>query len=156
MLLFWRQILCHCSQPNFELHITSRVYAYLRGGFWKRRNTIPLFRKTGRHIATLTLEQMWRLFYLKRASVRLHSSHHVDHFSLFLNVLSKKFTYCTSTHEKVNNNTVRIQHRKHWQTILHVHLQYMTYLLWDVFFYSGHLMTDTSTSYYTIITGIDA
>ena len=28
-LLFWRQIRCHGSQPNFELHITSHVYAFL-------------------------------------------------------------------------------------------------------------------------------
>ena len=35
-LLFWRQILCHSSQ-------TSHVYAYLRGGFWKRRNITPQF-----------------------------------------------------------------------------------------------------------------
>ena len=27
-LLFWRQIRCHCSQPNFQLHLTSHVYAY--------------------------------------------------------------------------------------------------------------------------------
>ena len=27
-LLFWRQFRCHCSLPNFELHVTSHVYAY--------------------------------------------------------------------------------------------------------------------------------
>ena len=61
--------LCHRSQPKFELQVMSHVYAYLRDGFWKRRNITLGFRKTGRHIAALTLEQMCRLFYLKRATL---------------------------------------------------------------------------------------
>ena len=44
-LLFWSQIHCHCWQPNFELHVTSHVYTYLGGGFWKRRNITPPFYK---------------------------------------------------------------------------------------------------------------
>ena len=35
-LLFWRQICCHCSSPNFVLHVTSHVYAHPSGGFWKK------------------------------------------------------------------------------------------------------------------------
>ena len=65
----WRQIRCHCSQPNFELHVTSRhvftstsVAAFGKGGILHLR-----FRKTGRDIAALTLEQICCLFYLKRA-----------------------------------------------------------------------------------------
>ena len=64
-LLFWRQIQCHCSQPNFELHVmpTSEA-AFGKGGILRLG-----FRKTDWHIAALTLEQMCRLFYLKRATL---------------------------------------------------------------------------------------
>ena len=41
--------------------------AFGKGGILRLR-----FRKTGRHIAALTLEQMCRLFYLKRARDKLH------------------------------------------------------------------------------------
>ena len=78
-LLFWRQICCHRSQPNLVLHVTSHVYAYLSGGFWKRRNIMPPFRKTRRHIAALTLEQMCRLFYLKRAYDSCSQRSHIFH-----------------------------------------------------------------------------
>ena len=46
-LLFWRQIRCHCSQPNVVLHVTCLHLPQRRpsGGFWKRRNitNVPPF-----------------------------------------------------------------------------------------------------------------
>ena len=53
------------------LHVSSHIYAYLRDNFGK--GGILHFRETGRHIAAFTLEQMCRLFYLKRASVAAFS-----------------------------------------------------------------------------------
>ena len=66
-LLLWGQIQCHLSQPNFELHVTftpTSETAFGKGGILGLG-----FRKTGQQIAAFTLEQMCRLFYLKRAVI---------------------------------------------------------------------------------------
>ena len=62
--LFWRQI--HSTLCFTSLHMLTPcpVAAFGKGGILR----FP-FRKTRRHIAALTLEQMCRLFYLKRATV---------------------------------------------------------------------------------------
>ena len=66
-LLFWRQICCQLftAQLRASRHITCLRLpqrAFGKGGILRLG-----FRKTGRHIAALTLEQMCCLFYLKRA-----------------------------------------------------------------------------------------
>ena len=52
------------------LQASRHVFTPTSEAAFRKGGTLRLgFRKTGRHIAALTLEQMCRLFYLKRAIV---------------------------------------------------------------------------------------
>ena len=67
-LLFWRQIFRYCSQPNScftscHMFTPTSEAAFRKGGILHIH-----FRRTSRHIAALTLEQLCHLFYLKRAT----------------------------------------------------------------------------------------
>ena len=115
-LLFWRQIRCHCSQPNFELHVMSHVYAYFRGGFWKRRNITPWFYKDMPSHCRPYLGANVPLFYLKRASASVSA--------VSLTVLSHVLTWmdcnCWNTESQRGSHSLNSDWWTHcwpWQTV---------------------------------------
>ena len=69
-LLFWRQMCCHCSQPNYKPHVTSRLHLSQWRLLEKEEYYTSVLERQAGTLPSLPWSKCAAFFCLKRASLK--------------------------------------------------------------------------------------